>query len=71
MRRQGKGSGLDTCVGTVANGHAIDTSTLGDHTFTVTATDQAGNVTTTVSHYSVRLPGRASSARSQTAPTRS
>ena len=37
-------SGIDTCVGTVANGANLDTSTVGDHTFTVTATDLAGNV---------------------------
>jgi hypothetical protein len=49
-----KGSGLDTCVGTVANGHAIDTLSVGDHTFTVTATDKAGNVTTVVHSYHVR-----------------
>ena len=48
-----KGSGLDTCVGTVANGHAIDTSTVGDHTFTVTATDKAGNTTTVNRSYHV------------------
>jgi hypothetical protein len=46
-------SGLDTCVGTVANGASLDTSTVGDHTFTVTATDLAGNVTTQTVHYQV------------------
>ena len=46
-------SGLDTCVGTVANGANLDTSTVGDHTFTVTATDVAGNVTTQTVHYQV------------------
>ncbi|MGZ4258050.1 MAG: PxKF domain-containing protein, partial [Gaiellaceae bacterium] len=46
------GSGIDTCVGTVPNGSPIDTS-LGQHTFTVTATDKAGNVTTVTRHYSV------------------
>ena len=39
------GSGIDTCVGTVADGAAIDTSTLGDQDFTVTSTDEAGNET--------------------------
>src|SRR5690606_18835527 len=36
------GSGIDSCVGTVADGAAVDTATLGDHDFTVTATDLAG-----------------------------
>ena len=39
-------SGVESCVGTVADGAAVDTSTIGYHTFTVTATDNAGNVTT-------------------------
>ena len=51
-------SGLASCVGTVANGHAIDTSTVGDHTFTVSGTDVAGNVTTVVHHYHVRHAGQ-------------
>src|SRR3954470_8066871 len=46
-------SGLASCVGTVAFGHAIDTSTVGSHTFTVTATDKAGNVTTVNRSYHV------------------
>src|SRR6185312_11206833 len=46
-------SGMDTCVGTVANGANLDTSTVGDHTFTVTATDLAGNVTVQTVHYQV------------------
>jgi hypothetical protein len=47
------GSGLDTCVGDVPDGAAVDTSTLGDHSFTVTATDHAGNSDSTVAHYTV------------------
>ena len=47
------GSGLDSCVGTVANGAAIDTSTLGAHDFTVTATDNAGNETEVTNAYTV------------------
>jgi len=47
------GSGLDTCVGTVPKGSLIDTSSVGDHTFTVTGTDKAGNVTTLTHHYTV------------------
>ncbi len=38
------GSGIASCVGTVANGSPIDTSTSGTKTFTVTATDNAGRV---------------------------
>ena len=37
------GSGLDSCVGSVANGAAVDTASLGDKTFTVNASDEAGN----------------------------
>ena len=37
-------------------GDPIDTSTLGTHTFTVTATDKAGNVTTLTIHYFVVRP---------------
>jgi alpha-tubulin suppressor-like RCC1 family protein len=51
--RNRKGPGLASCVGDVANGHAIDTATVGDHTFTVTATDTAGNATTVTHHYHV------------------
>jgi hypothetical protein len=48
------GSGVATCDGTVANGSPIDTSSLGTHTFTVTASDADGNVSTPVTHtYSV------------------
>jgi len=48
------GSGIDTCVGTVPFGSPIDTNTVGDHSFTVTATDKAGNQTVKTVHYSVR-----------------
>ncbi|HJQ35478.1 MAG TPA: PxKF domain-containing protein [Pyrinomonadaceae bacterium] len=36
-------SGIDTCTGTVANGAGVNTSSVGSHTFSVTATDKAGN----------------------------
>jgi hypothetical protein len=36
-------SGVATCHGDVADGNAIDTSTVGPHTFTVDATDLQGN----------------------------
>jgi hypothetical protein len=39
------GSGLDSCVGSVADGALLDTSQLGDVTVTVTARDHAGNET--------------------------
>ena len=38
--------GVESCVGSVANGAALDTSKLGSRRFTVTATDTAGNITT-------------------------
>lgn len=47
------GSGLDSCVGDVPNGENVDTSTLGEHSFTVTATDKAGNEASAVAHYTV------------------
>jgi endonuclease G len=37
------GSGLGTCAGTVANGAAIDTASVGPKSFIVTATDAVGN----------------------------
>ena len=46
-------SGIASCVGDVADGASIDTSTIGLHTFTVVATDVAGNVLTTQHSYSV------------------
>ena len=50
---EANGSGLDTCVGDVADGANVDTSTLGEHSFTVTATDKAGNHASAVVHYTV------------------
>ncbi|MET0614520.1 MAG: PxKF domain-containing protein [Thermoleophilaceae bacterium] len=47
------GSGMDTCVGDVPNGADVDTGTLGEHSFTVTATDHAGNSDSAVAHYTV------------------
>ncbi len=46
------GTGVESCVGTVADGAAIDTSSQG-HEFTVTATDKAGNVSTKTVQYTV------------------
>ncbi len=44
---------IATCTGAVANGHAIDTSTPGIKTFTVTATDRSGNTMAKNVHYAV------------------
>ena len=50
------GSGLASCLGDVADGVALDTATPGSKTFTVTATDAAGNTATTTVSYEVRSP---------------
>ena len=50
------GSGLASCSGPVASGSAIDTSTPGQHTFTVTATDNADNTASSAAHYTVAAP---------------
>jgi sugar lactone lactonase YvrE len=47
------GSGVATCAGTVVSGAAIDTSSAGLKTFSVTATDAAGNATTKSVRYLV------------------
>lgn len=49
----GNGSGLNGCKGDVASGAPLETSSVGAHTFTVTAYDRAGNVATTTHTYSV------------------
>jgi hypothetical protein len=46
-------SPIATCTGTVANGQPIDTSSTGTKSFTVTATDKAGNHNTTTIEYTV------------------
>lgn len=46
-------SGVASCAGSVQTGWPIDTTTVGDHTFTVTATDNAGNTATVTHHYTV------------------
>ena len=50
------GSGVASCTGTVANGAALDTATVGAHTFTVTATDTQGLVSTARIPYTVVAP---------------
>lgn len=47
------GSGVASCSGDVASGQPIDTSTAGSHTFTVNATDNAGNPASTQHSYEV------------------
>ena len=48
-------AGAATCTGDVASGSALDTSTPGLKSFTITATDAAGNTTTQVVTYTVSL----------------
>jgi hypothetical protein len=66
------GSGLATCAGTVANGVAIDTTSVGTKAFTVNATDQVANAGSATVHYDVTFaiclqydPTHASSGRAQ------
>jgi hypothetical protein len=47
------GSGIESCDGDVAEGADVDTSTLGEHTFTVNAADHAGNKETASATYTV------------------
>lgn len=47
------GSGLASCEGTVAAGEPIDTATVGEQHFTVTAVDHAGNSTQVTHTYRV------------------
>jgi hypothetical protein len=51
------GSGLASCAGSQPNGSTINTglSAIGNHTFTVTAKDNVGNVSTVTHGYSVGL----------------
>src|SRR5207248_634194 len=41
-----QGSGIETCAGTTQDEGAIDTSSVGPHTFSVTATDRSGRTAT-------------------------
>jgi C4-type Zn-finger protein len=47
---------LSSCIGSVADGAAIDTSSAGTKTFTVTATDSLGQVRTVNRNYTVAAP---------------
>ena len=46
--------GIASCVGPIPNGTPIDTSSIGKKTFSVVATDKAGNSATLVSTYFVK-----------------
>ncbi len=48
------GSGLASCLGTVVNGHPIDTSSPGAKTFVIDATDAAGNTASVTVNYEVK-----------------
>ena len=50
---------VSTCVGDVADGSAIDTSSPGAKTFTVTATDTSGRTTSSQVTYTVQTTGSA------------
>ncbi len=50
---QDSGSGVESCDGTVPNGEAVDTSTLGLKEFTVFTSDIAGNESTKTIEYEV------------------
>jgi hypothetical protein len=47
------GSGLASCAGNVDDGEAVDTSTLGEHKFTVQASDGEGNSASKSATYTV------------------
>ncbi len=50
------GSGVESCVGTVESGAALDTSTPGSYSFKVDAEDKAGNTASTTHSYTVAAP---------------
>ncbi len=55
-------AGVVECTGTldggaIADGDPLDTTTLGEHTFTVTATDNAGNTAARTHHFTVVRAG--------------
>jgi hypothetical protein len=47
---------VTSCSGSVANGASVHTSTLGRHTFTLSASDSAGTTVTTIVTYTVVSP---------------
>ncbi len=63
------GSGLASCTGTVTNGAGIDTASVGTKTFSVTATDNAGNTNTRLVSYTVGYAFSGFSSPVDAAPT--
>jgi hypothetical protein len=61
------GSGLDTCVGSVADGAAVDTGSVGEKTFTVETSDKAGNTASKTVSY--RVADRSAPTITLTSPT--
>jgi hypothetical protein len=51
-----RGPGIKSCSGPVASGHPVDTSTAGQHSFSVTAVSLDGQTVTQTVSYTVRLP---------------
>ena len=62
------GSGLKSCVGTTASGANLPTGTPGTFTYTVTATDNAGNVTVLSRTYTVLTATNVNGTPSGTVP---
>ncbi len=62
------GSGLESCVGSVADGAAVDTGSLGEKTVTVDASDHAGNTESKSVSYTVVDTGGPSIAVNTPAP---
>jgi hypothetical protein len=57
-----EGAGLVECAGPVANGAPLDTSTVGQHTFTVNAEDTEGGTSSKTVNYTVLTPAPSGSA---------
>ena len=47
---------VTSCLGPVASGNPVDTSTVGAHVFTVNASDHAANTTSKTVHYTITAP---------------
>jgi hypothetical protein len=62
-------AGMASCLGTVADGAAVDTATSGTKTFTVTGTDSVGNVTAITHTFSVVAPATPTTTTTTTTTT--